>query len=312
MERSANYGVVAIAVAILTVAMILFTIWIARIQFVDNHDLYDIIFSGPADGVAKGSKVEFNGLVVGEVAETTIDPDHGGRASARIRIADGTPVRMSSRAQLAPQFLTGEVIVQISTGSPNDGLLKDAYASNVVPVLPDQRSGLSELLEAPGAALTQTLEALKLINTALSDENIADFSLRLRAGEAATADLTTRRSVLVNLQASLTRANAAIADYETLGREVRVRLDTEARPTLARLNESTARTRATLQNLNGTFQGLEGTSERIQTETLPDLNAGIATIQSATDALQNLVDRARTSGGGRVDPDDSRPLPVGP
>lgn len=312
MERSANYGVVAAGVAILTVALILFTVWLARIQFGDTHDFYDIVFSGPADGVARGSKVEFNGLVVGEVAETSIDPDHGGRASARIRIADGTPVRMSSRAQLAPQFLTGEVIVQISTGSPDDGLLKAAYPDDVVPILQDQRSGLSELLDAPGAALTQTLEALKLVNTALSDENIADFSLRLRAGEAMTADLTSRRAVLTDLQTTLTRANVSIAEYESLGRDVRARLETDARPVLARLNESTERTRATLRNLNGTLGGLEGASERVQTDTLPDLNAGIVTIQEATDALQNLIAGVRDPQGGREDRDDTLPLPVRP
>lgn len=312
MERSANYGVVAAGVAILTVALIFFTIWLARIEFGDNHDLYDIVFSGPADGITRGSKVEFNGLVVGEVAETMIDPDHGGRASARIRIADGTPVRMSSRAQLAPQYLTGEVIVQISTGSPDDGLLKAAYPDNVVPVLQNQRSGLSELLDSPGAALAQSLEALKLVNTALSDENIADFSVRLRAGEAATSDLPSHRKGLADLQTSLTRANASIADYESLGREVRARIDTDARPTLTELNGSIARTRMTLQNLTGTLQGLEGVSDRAQTETLPDLNAGIVTIQEATDALQNLVDGARSPQRGRVDPDHTRPLPVRP
>ncbi|MDB5422469.1 MAG: transporter substrate-binding protein, partial [Brevundimonas sp.] len=65
MERDAHYAAVGIATVALVAALIVFTIWLARLQFNDDYDVYDIVFSGPVNGLSEGGEVHFNGIRVG-------------------------------------------------------------------------------------------------------------------------------------------------------------------------------------------------------------------------------------------------------
>ena len=54
MERDAHYAAVGIATIALLAALAVFAIWLARLQFNDSYDLYDIVFTGPVNGVSEG------------------------------------------------------------------------------------------------------------------------------------------------------------------------------------------------------------------------------------------------------------------
>ena len=47
MERDAHYAAVGIATVALAVALIIFSIWLARLSFNEEYDVYDIVFYGP-------------------------------------------------------------------------------------------------------------------------------------------------------------------------------------------------------------------------------------------------------------------------
>ncbi|MED5537987.1 MAG: MCE family protein, partial [Pseudomonadota bacterium] len=61
MERDAHYAAVGIATVALLAALAVFTIWLARLQFNSDYDLYDIVFYGPVNGLSEGGEVHFNG-----------------------------------------------------------------------------------------------------------------------------------------------------------------------------------------------------------------------------------------------------------
>ena len=46
MERDAHYAAVGIATVALLLALAVFTIWLARLQFNKDFDVYDIVFYG--------------------------------------------------------------------------------------------------------------------------------------------------------------------------------------------------------------------------------------------------------------------------
>jgi phospholipid/cholesterol/gamma-HCH transport system substrate-binding protein len=48
MERDAHYAAVGIASIALMAALAVFAIWLARLQFNNDYDVYDIVFYGPA------------------------------------------------------------------------------------------------------------------------------------------------------------------------------------------------------------------------------------------------------------------------
>src|SRR5690606_13807902 len=56
MEKNANYALVGLSTLILSVAAILFVIWLARLSFARDFDLYDIVFQGPVRGLNEGGE----------------------------------------------------------------------------------------------------------------------------------------------------------------------------------------------------------------------------------------------------------------
>ena len=89
MERDAHYAAVGIATVALAAALIIFSIWLARLSFNEEYDLYDIVFYGPVRGLSEGGEVHFNGIRVGIVTDLArpagtaghhrpeLYPDHG-------------------------------------------------------------------------------------------------------------------------------------------------------------------------------------------------------------------------------------------
>ena len=132
MERDAHYAAVGIATVALLVALAVFTIWLARLQFNKDYDVYDIVFYGPVRGLSEGGEVHFNGIRVGEVTNLNLDPKKGDQVIARVRLNGTTPVRVTSRAQLEPQGITGLNYIQITAGTPESALLKDQYPDNEI------------------------------------------------------------------------------------------------------------------------------------------------------------------------------------
>ena len=169
MERNANYALVGLSTLILTVALIVFVVWLARVRINAEYDLYDIVFQGPVRGLNEGGEVHFNGIKVGEVTKIALDKFNPRNVIARVRVTEDVPIRVDSYATLEPQGITGLNYVQITAGTGTRQLLKEAdkprcerlgLGRDCIPVIRSQRSAISDLLEGGGTVLTRTIEAL--------------------------------------------------------------------------------------------------------------------------------------------------------
>ena len=227
MERDAHYAAVGIATVALLAALAVFAIWLARLQFNSDYDVYDIVFYGPVRGLSEGGEVHFNGIRVGEVTDLNLDPNKGDQVIARIRIDGTTPVRVTSRAQLEPQGITGLNYIQITAGNPNSAILKTQYPDNVVPVIQSQPSPIAELLSGSGAVLAQTVDALNRINRVMSDDNIRSFSTSVKNVEALTTELEARKGMFQELEAAIANANRAVVEYQALAADARQVINTD-------------------------------------------------------------------------------------
>ena len=47
MEKNANYALVGLSSLILFVGLVIFVVWLARLQFTHEYDVYDVLFQGP-------------------------------------------------------------------------------------------------------------------------------------------------------------------------------------------------------------------------------------------------------------------------
>lgn len=295
MERDAHYAAVGIATVALLAALAVFSIWLARLQFNNDYDLYDIVFYGPVRGLSEGGEVHFNGIRVGEVTDLNLDPKKGDQVIARIRLDATTPVRVTSRAQLEPQGITGLNYIQITAGNPNSALLKSQYPENVVPVIQSQPSPLAELLSGSGTVLAQTVDALNRINRVLSDDNIRSFSASLKNVEAITAEFEARKGMLEQLEQALTRANSAIAEYERLGVSTRELVEGDGRAAIANINKAAEDARQAVASINRMTNSLEGPVDDFATTGLPQLQQSIQGLEGATRSLEELIDEVRSS-----------------
>jgi phospholipid/cholesterol/gamma-HCH transport system substrate-binding protein len=295
MERDAHYAAVGIATIALLAALAVFSIWLARLQFNSDYDVYDIVFYGPVRGLSEGGEVHFNGIRVGEVTDLNLDPNKGDQVIARIRIDGTTPVRVTSRAQLEPQGITGLNYIQITAGNPNSALLKEQYPDNVVPVIQSQPSPIAELLSGSGTVLAQTVDALNRINRVLSDDNVRSFSTSLKNIESLSTELEARKGMLQQLEQALTRANSAVAEYEALAVSTRQIVEGDGRQAVANINAATEEARTAVASINRIATGAEGPVNEFVTTGLPQMQQAIQGLEDATRSLEGLIDEVRSS-----------------
>jgi phospholipid/cholesterol/gamma-HCH transport system substrate-binding protein len=295
MERDAHYAAVGIATIALLAALAVFSIWLARLQFNSDYDVYDIVFYGPVRGLSEGGEVHFNGIRVGEVTDLNLDPKKGDQVIARIRVDGMTPVRVTSRAQLEPQGITGLNYIQITAGNPQSAILKEQYPANVVPVIQSQPSPIAELLSGSGTVLAQTVDALNRINRVLSDDNVRSFSTSLKNIESLSTELEARKGMLEQLEQALTKANSAVAEFEALAVSTRGIIEGDGREAVANINAAAEEARAAVASINRTATNVEGPLNEFATTGLPQLQQTIQGLEDATRSLEGLIDEVRSS-----------------
>jgi phospholipid/cholesterol/gamma-HCH transport system substrate-binding protein len=312
MERDAHYAAVGIATVALLAALAVFAIWLARLQFNNDYDIYDIVFYGPVRGLSEGGEVHFNGIRVGEVTDLNLDPNKGDQVIARVRLDGTTPVRVTSRAQLEPQGITGLNYIQITAGTEGSALLKTQYPDNVIPVIQSQPSPIAELLSGSGTVLAQTVDALNRINRVLSDDNIRSFSTSLKNVESLSTELEARKGMLKELEQALTRANAAVEEYRALGVDTRRLINEDGREAVANINAATADAREAIASINRTAKTIEGPAGELASTGVPQLLEAIQGLQEATESLQGLVNDVRSSPRDFIGRPPSQELEVQP
>ena len=312
MERDAHYAAVGIATIALMAALAVFVIWLARLQFNNDYDVYDIVFYGPVRGLSEGGEVHFNGIRVGEVTDLNLDPEKGDQVIARIRVDAMTPVRVTSRAQLEPQGITGLNYIQITAGNPQSAILKTQYPDNVVPVIQSQPSPIAELLSGSGTVLAQTVDALNRINRVLSDDNVRSFSTSLKNIESLSTELEARKGMLEQLEQALTKANSAVAEFEALAVSSRQIVEGDGRQAVANINAAAEEARAAVASINRTATNVEGPLNEFATTGLPQLQQSIQGLEDATRSLEGLIDEVRSSPRDFISRPPTKELEVQP
>lgn len=113
MERNANYALVGLTTILLFIGLSIFAIWLARVAFGQQYDIYDVTFDGPVNGISRGGEVHFNGLKVGEVRDIQLGTNPA-CVIATIQVDSRVRVREDAYATLEPQGITGVNFIQIT------------------------------------------------------------------------------------------------------------------------------------------------------------------------------------------------------
>jgi phospholipid/cholesterol/gamma-HCH transport system substrate-binding protein len=291
MERNAHYAVVGVISLALLIGLVLFVLWLARIQFANDYDVYDVDFQGPVRGLSSGSEVYFNGIRVGEVTKLSLDRNNPNRVKARIRISSDAPVRTNSIASLEPLGITGVNYIQITAGTLNRPLLKDATPDSRVPVIPSKRGSLESLLEGGGTVLARAVDALDRVNRILSDKNIATISGTFEDIHALTTELRSKRDLITHLDETIASANIAAQRVAELSESTNRLVNGDARRTLANFADAAAELKLAAEEGRGMVSALKEPTTEFASTGLPQLTATIIQMQGAAESLNRLIDQ---------------------
>lgn len=300
MEKNANYALVGASSLILFVGLVVFVVWLARLQFTRDYDLYDILFQGPVRGLSQGGEVHFNGIKVGEVTKIALDRTNPSRVIARVRVTSDVPIRVDSYATLEPQGITGVNYVQITAGTPSKPLLKDTVPKDQIPVIRSQRSALSDLLEGGGTVLTRTIEALDRVNRVLSDQNIKKFSAAVDDAQAITAEARQRKAIIADAQKAMQDIDAAAQQITKLTADTNDILNSDGRRTLKNFADAAEEAKATTAQARALMDRIEGPTSEFATNGLPQITASVVELQQAAQALQRLLNDIQSSPTGTL------------
>ena len=298
MEKNANYALVGAASLILFVGLVIFVVWLARLQFTRDYDTYDILFQGPVRGLSQGGEVHFNGIKVGEVTKIALDRTNPSRVIARARVTSDVPIRVDSYATLEPQGITGVNYVQITAGTPSRPLLKDTVPRDQIPVIRSQRSTLSDLLEGGGTVLTRTIEALDRVNRVLSDQNIKSFSAAVSDAQTVTAELRQRKAIIADAQKVLQDVDATAQELTKLTASTNEMLNSDGRRVLKNVADAAEETKAAAAATRAMVSNLEGPTQDFATNGLPQITAAVIELQNAAKSLQGLLNEVQSSPTG--------------
>ena len=308
MEKNANYALVGLSSLILFIGLVIFVVWLARISFSQEYDLYDIVFDGPVRGLNQGGEVHFNGIKVGDVTKIALDRTNPSRVIARARVTSDVPIRVDSYATLEPQGITGVNYVQITAGTPSKPLLKVAEkakcqargVSEFIPILKSQRSALSDLLEGGGTVLTRTIEALDRVNRVLSDQNIKTFSATLSDAQAVSAELRERKEIIGDAQKLIQDLDTTTQHADGVLKSTQGLVDTEGKRSLKNIADAADEAKGAAHDLRGMVDKLQGPTADFANNGLPQITSAIVELQTAAESLQRLVNEIQRSPSGAL------------
>ncbi len=295
MERNANYALVGLATLALFMCLVVFVVWLARVQFAHQYTVYDIVFVGPVRGISEGGEVHFNGIKVGEVKTIALDETDPNKVVARVQVTAQVPIRVDSYATLEPQGITGVNYIQITAGTNTKPLLRDVTPRGKIPVILTKSSALSDLLEGSGTVLNATVDALNRVNRVLSDDNIKSLTVSIHDVQAITTEMRQRKQLLADADNAVKSIDATAQSLKQLSDSSNQLVNTDGRKTLRDAAEAAEQIKGAAADTRAMIAKLQGPTSEFATSGLPQLTSAVVSLQQAADSLNRLAQEAEQS-----------------
>lgn len=309
METKSNHILVGAVALALFIALFGFILWIARFD-TGNEKQYDIFFTS-VSGLAPGSAVNYSGVPVGSVRNIAIMPSSPEFVRVRISVREETPILQGTRATLSSVGFTGVAIVSLEGAEAGAEPITEPMPFGV-PVIPTKPGTLDSLLNAAPELLDEVRSLTDRLQLALSDENLGAITGILQNTEQITgaiadrdeelsASITEARQILENLEQTTASLNRLADSSATL-------LDEEGRPLVADLRATVQRANSTLAEVENAASTANAGIERVNAQTLPEIDLLIRDLRRASSSLGAISSRLDEDPAGALL--GGRPLPT--
>jgi phospholipid/cholesterol/gamma-HCH transport system substrate-binding protein len=202
METRAHHLVIGSFAVGITLALVMFLLWIGKIQLNREFQYYDLVFQGSVAGLSVAGDVLYNGIKVGEITKIDLDPDNPDHVLVRVRVRKDTPVKNDSVAAMDSQGLTGVASILISGGTEKAGPLT-AGDKQEYPIIPTKKSTFQELFAGTPELINRGNKLLERAAGFLSDENQKVFADTLNDIHRLTKNLANASDRLDSITASV-------------------------------------------------------------------------------------------------------------
>ena len=255
-------------VLLLTAAVIIGAVYFSGIQ--QQTKPYVVVTSGNVNGLAPQSKVSFRGIPVGKVNDLRFDPGDSRRILIDIQVDVAAPVTDDTYAVLKLQGFTGLSQLELETGGASSvPLATSARAPARIPLRP---SLIDRLSESGSQVVTQLNTLAASLNEVLNAKNREHIAGLLSQTDAAGA-------ALVKLEADL--------DSSARGMPV---LIGQMQTVLQRIDGLITKLDQLAKNADRLGATGQAVGEKINLETLPQLNAALAQIGATAVEMRQLAE----------------------
>ncbi|HEY2177175.1 MAG TPA: MlaD family protein [Caulobacteraceae bacterium] len=312
MERNANYALVGLISAIISMGLVVFVVWLAGHGLNHNYDKYNIVFHGPVRGLSQGAEVHFNGIKVGDVKKIYLDPKNATLVVAEAEVTSDIPIRSDSIANLEPQGITGVSYIQISAGTPSKPLLKDIVPAGVIPVIHTKKDALSGLLAGGGDVMQRAVEALDRMNRVLSDQNIKSLTDTLSNIRDTTAEMNRRKALFADLQKTVQDADKAVVQFRQLASSGNTLVNGDGKRAISKLADAATEIEASAKGVHTMIDNMKGPTADFANNGLPKLSGAISSLQRATDHLDQAIGEIQNNPRGLLSKPPAKEVEVKP
>ncbi len=216
METKANYVAVGMFVFATLLALVIALLWLAGTQYSEEYKYYQTYFTGSVSGLAKGTKVRYNGIEVGRVDRLKFDPDDPRRVIVIMQVDPALRLHEDSIATIASEGITGGSYVEIEGGKKNSPLLTETRGQEY-PVIKSKQSTLQQLAESAPALVAKFNRVGDQLADLLKPENRQAFSELLSNLRDTSAVINRRSAELDETLANFSLASRALnRDLDTL------------------------------------------------------------------------------------------------
>jgi len=312
MERNANYALVGFASLMLFVGMVAFVVWLARISFAQQYDIYDVVFQGPVDGLSKGGEVHFNGIKVGDITDIGLVKDNPTQVDARVRVTNDVPIRADSYATAEPQGITGVSYIQITPGSPTQPLLKTMAHPGKYPIIHGQPGALSTLLAGGGTVLASAAQALSRVNRVLSDQNIENFSTTLSDLKSVADEARKDKQLFADADKSLKDIDSAADSIKQLSDNANGLVGGDGKRAIHDAADAAEQIKGAATDMRSLIAKLQGPTADFANTGLPQLTSAVASLREAAESLNRLSNELEQSPQGVLSRGPAKEVQVKP
>jgi phospholipid/cholesterol/gamma-HCH transport system substrate-binding protein len=312
MERNANYALVGFASLMIFIGMVAFIVWLARISFAQQYDVYDVVFQGPVDGLSKGSEVHFNGIKVGDIVDIGLVKDNPTEVDARVRVTSDVPIRADSTATAEPEGITGVSYIQITPGTASRPLLKTLAHGGKYPIIHGQPGAFSALLAGGGTVLTSAEEALTRINRILSDQNIQNFSSTLGDVKSVADEARKERQLFADADKSLKDIDSAADSIKQLSDNANGLVGGDGKRAIHDAADAAEQIKGAATDMRSLIAKLQGPTADFANTGLPQLTSAVASLREAAESLNRLSNELEQSPQGVLSKGPAKEVQVKP